>query len=124
MPVIDYQQHLLGIITIDDILDVMDEEASEDYSRLAGVSDIDSTNDSVVKTVQNDYRGLLYLHFRHDYRYYFGSFEATLSQVALLAAFIPIISGMSEILVHNHLRCLYVHSLLGKLMNKVNLRLH
>ena len=25
MPVIDYQQHLLGIITIDDILDVMDE---------------------------------------------------------------------------------------------------
>ena len=43
MPVIDYQQHLLGIITIDDILDVMDEEASEDYSRLAGVSDIDST---------------------------------------------------------------------------------
>ena len=26
MPVIDYQQHLLGIITIDDILDVMDEE--------------------------------------------------------------------------------------------------
>ena len=39
-----------------------------------------------------------------------GSFEATLSQVALLAAFIPIISGMSEILVHNHLRCLYVIS--------------
>jgi hypothetical protein len=32
------------------ILDVMDEEASEDYSRLAGVSDIDSTNDSVIKT--------------------------------------------------------------------------
>ncbi len=36
VPVIDYQEHLLGIITIDDILDVMDEEASEDYSRLAG----------------------------------------------------------------------------------------
>lgn len=31
VPVIDYQEHLLGIITIDDILDVMDEEASEDY---------------------------------------------------------------------------------------------
>ncbi len=27
VPVIDYQEHLLGIITIDDILDVMDEEA-------------------------------------------------------------------------------------------------
>ena len=45
VPVIDYQEHLLGIITIDDILDVMDEEASEDYSRLVGVSDIDLSND-------------------------------------------------------------------------------
>ena len=95
MPVIDYQQHLLGIITIDDILDVMDEEASEDYSRLAGVSDIDSTNDSVVKLLLNDYLGLSFLHFRMITATILGSFEATLSQVALLAAFIPIISGMS-----------------------------
>src|SRR5690625_7076385 len=35
MPVIDFQNHLLGIITVDDILDVMDEEASDDYSKLA-----------------------------------------------------------------------------------------
>lgn len=34
MPVVDYQNHLLGIITIDDIVDVMDEEASEDYSQI------------------------------------------------------------------------------------------
>ncbi|HLR72286.1 MAG TPA: CBS domain-containing protein, partial [Pseudogracilibacillus sp.] len=32
VPVIDFQEHLLGIITVDDILDVVDEEASEDYS--------------------------------------------------------------------------------------------
>src|SRR5699024_2098442 len=31
VPVIDFQEHLLGIITVDDILDVVDEEASEDY---------------------------------------------------------------------------------------------
>lgn len=37
VPVIDYQEHLLGIITIDDILDVMDEEASEDYSFSRGI---------------------------------------------------------------------------------------
>ena len=35
----------------------MDEEASEDYSRLAGVSDIDSTNDSIIKTALNVYHG-------------------------------------------------------------------
>ena len=96
VPVVDYQNHLLGIITIDDILDVMDEEASEDYSRLAGVSDIDSTSDSVVKTATKRLPWLIVLTFLGMITAtILGSFEDTLSKVALLAAFIPIISGMS-----------------------------
>ncbi|MEX2948048.1 magnesium transporter [Staphylococcus warneri] len=96
VPVVDYQNHLLGIITIDDILDVMDEEASEDYSRLAGVSDIDSTNDSVIKTATKRLPWLIILTFLGMITAtILGSFEDTLSKVALLAAFIPIISGMS-----------------------------
>ena len=95
VPVVDYQNHLLGI-TIDDILDVMDEEASEDYSRLAGVSDIDSTSDSVVKTATKRLPWLIVLTFLGMITAtILGSFEDTLSKVALLAAFIPIISGMS-----------------------------
>lgn len=96
VPVVDYQNHLLGIITIDDILDVMDEEASEDYSRLAGVSDIDFTSDSVIKTASKRLPWLIVLTFLGMITAtILGSFEDTLSQVALLAAFIPIISGMS-----------------------------
>lgn len=96
MPVLDYQDHLLGIITIDDIIDVMDEEASEDYSRLAGVSDVDATNDSVLKTATKRLPWLIILTFLGMITAsILGSFEDTLSQVALLAAFIPIISGMS-----------------------------
>ena len=96
LPVVDYQDHLLGIITIDDILDVMDEEASEDYSRLAGVSDIDSTNDSIVKTAAKRLPWLIILTFLGMITAtILGNFEDTLSKVALLAAFIPIISGMS-----------------------------
>ena len=96
VPVVDYQNHLLGIITIDDILDVMDEEASEDYSRLAGVSDIDSTSDSVIKTASKRLPWLIVLTFLGMITAtILGSFEDTLSQVALLAAFIPIISCMS-----------------------------
>ncbi len=45
LPVVDFQHHLLGIITFDDILDVMDEEASDDYSKLAGVADTDRPQD-------------------------------------------------------------------------------
>lgn len=96
VPVVDYQNHLLGIITIDDILDVMDEEATEDYSRLAGVSDVDSTNDSIVKTAMKRLPWLIILTFLGMITAsILGSFEATLEKVALLAAFIPIISGMS-----------------------------
>ncbi|MCE5037683.1 magnesium transporter [Staphylococcus auricularis] len=96
IPVLDYQDHLLGIITIDDILDVMDEEASEDYSRLAGVSDVDATNTSIVKTSAQRLPWLIVLTFLGMITAtILGSFEETLSQVALLAAFIPIISGMS-----------------------------
>ena len=74
----------------------MDEEASEDYSRLAGVSDIDSTSDSVFKTASKRLPWLIVLTFLGMITAtILGSFEDTLSQVALLAAFIPIISGMS-----------------------------
>ncbi len=45
LPVVDFQQHLLGIITVDDVMDVLDEEASDDYSKLAGISDVDDTID-------------------------------------------------------------------------------
>ena len=42
VPVVDFEQHLLGIVTVDDIIDVLEEEASDDYSKLAGVSDMDT----------------------------------------------------------------------------------
>ncbi|UXR78891.1 MULTISPECIES: magnesium transporter [unclassified Staphylococcus] len=96
MPVVDYQNHLLGIITIDDIVDVIDEEASEDYSRLAGVSDIDSTDDTIFQTALKRLPWLLILTVLGMITAsILGSFEETLEKVALLAAFIPIISGMS-----------------------------
>ncbi|SUM72848.1 magnesium transporter [Staphylococcus hominis] len=96
MPVIDYQHHLVGIITIDDILDVVNEEADEDYSRLAGVSDTKSTDQSVFKKALKRLPWLIILTFLGMITAtILGGFEDTLLQVALLAAFIPIISGMS-----------------------------
>ncbi len=96
LPVVDYQNHLLGIITIDDIVDVIDEEASEDYSKLAGVSDIDSTDDSVFSTAKKRLPWLAALTIMGmGTATILGSFETTLEQVALLAAFIPIIGGMA-----------------------------
>lgn len=96
LPVVDYQDHLLGIITIDDIVDVIDEEASEDYSKLAGVSDIDSHDDSILATARKRLPWLIALTVMGMITAtILGSFEDTLQQVALLAAFIPIMGGMA-----------------------------
>lgn len=65
-------------------------------TRLAGVSDIDSTNDSIIKTALKRLPWLIILTFLGMITAtILGRFEKTLENVALLAAFIPIISGMS-----------------------------
>lgn len=53
LPVVDFQDHLLGIITVDDILDVMEEEASEDFSQLAGISEKVKPDDSPLDAAKN-----------------------------------------------------------------------
>ena len=56
MPVVDKEGRLVGIITIDDILDVIDEEVTEDFERMAGVidsSDQEYLDISVWKHVKN-----------------------------------------------------------------------
>ncbi|GGB40315.1 magnesium transporter MgtE [Lentibacillus populi] len=96
VPVVDFQQHLLGIITVDDILDVMDEEASDDYSKLAGVSDVDRPTESAIHSAKKRLPWLIILLFLGMLTAsLIGRFEDTLSKVTILAAFIPVIAGMS-----------------------------
>lgn len=96
LPVVDFQNHLLGIITVDDILDVMDEEASDDYSKLAAVSDIDMPATSPFKAAKLRLPWLIILLFLGMITAsLIGSFEETLEQVPIVAIFIPLIAGMA-----------------------------
>ncbi|MCG7331798.1 magnesium transporter [Salinicoccus roseus] len=96
MPVVDYQDHLVGIITADDIMDVMAEEAHEDYSRLAGMSEIEPASDSSFSTAKKRLPWLIGLTFMGMITAaVLTTFEDTLAQVAVLGAFIPIIGGMA-----------------------------
>ncbi|KMY49108.1 magnesium transporter [Peribacillus loiseleuriae] len=96
MPVVDFQNHLLGIITVDDIIDVMDEEASDDYSKLAGVSDLDTVDKSPISAARKRLPWLVILLFLGMMTAsLIGQFEETLSQKAILAVFIPLIGGMA-----------------------------
>lgn len=95
LPVVDFQNHLLGIITVDDILDVMEEEASDDYSKLAGV-DVDSVDQSPITAAKKRLPWLIILLFLGLFTAsIIARFEETLEQVALLAIFIPLIAGMA-----------------------------
>lgn len=95
MPVVDFQNHLLGIITVDDIIDVLDEEASDDYSKLAGVS-VDTFDRGSLAAAKKRLPWLILLTFLGMLTAnLMGMFEATLDQVALLAVFIPLIAGMA-----------------------------
>ena len=96
MPVIDFQNHLLGIITVDDIIDVLDEEASDDYSKLAAVSDMDTFDRGPFTAAKKRLPWLILLTFLGMLTAnLMGMFEATLDKVALLAVFIPLIAGMA-----------------------------
>ncbi|MFP3322281.1 magnesium transporter [Planococcus sp. SIMBA_160] len=96
LPVVDFQDHLLGIITVDDIIDVLDEEASDDYSKLAAVSDMDTFDRGPLMAAKKRLPWLILLTFLGMLTAnLMGMFEATLDQVALLAVFIPLIAGMA-----------------------------
>jgi len=96
LPVIDENAMLVGMITYDDLLDVLEDEATEDIYRLGGVpkeqpSDVPLT--SAMKTrlpwlVLNLITALLSATV-------LSVFEGTIAQVAVLAAFFPIVAGVS-----------------------------
>jgi magnesium transporter len=96
LPVVDFTGHLLGIITVDDIIDVMDEEASDDYSKLAAVSNMDTIDRGSFSAAQKRLPWLIILLFLGMLSAnLIGRFEETLDQVAILAVFIPLIAGMA-----------------------------
>lgn len=96
LPVVDFQGRLTGIITHDDIADVIDEEASDDYSKFAGLTDVDAAYKNPISASKKRLPWLVILLFLGMLTAsLIGRFESTLEQVAILAVFIPLIAGMA-----------------------------
>jgi magnesium transporter len=96
IPVVDENQHILGIVTVDDVVDVIREEAAEDMMRMAGVhQDADLSNRSVFHQASHRAGWLLAtIGGGIVMAEIVGGFEATLAKAAILAGFIPVIMGM------------------------------
>jgi magnesium transporter len=94
LPVVDKGNHLLGRITVDDIVDIIDEEATEDMFMLAG-ADEDLLSSSILKNASTRVPWLFICWLGGVLNsFLIKGFESHLSQLIGLAAFMPIILGM------------------------------
>ncbi len=96
VPVVDHDGVILGIVTVDDILDVIREEATEDFLRMVGAG---KDREILLKPVmQNVWTRLPWLAASWLggilAMLVISSFEEELSKVLILAGFIPVIIGM------------------------------
>ena len=93
-PVVDSDDRLVGVITIDDAMVVLDEEHEEDIMRLAGVGD-GSLSDRVIETIKRRFPGLaVNLCTAIIASLVISIFEATITQVIALAVLMPIVASM------------------------------
>jgi len=95
IPVVDAENKLVGIITVDDVIDVIKDEATEDVLRLAGVSKDDTVDTPPVESLRKRLPWLIVnLGTAFLAASVVGLFKNTISQVVMLAVFQPIVAGM------------------------------
>lgn len=92
--VIDESERLVGVLTVDDIVDVIQEEADEDIRALAGVGD-EEISDSVFGAVKSRVTWLgVNLLTAIFASLVIGAFDATIQQMVALAVLMPIVASM------------------------------
>ncbi|MES3099823.1 magnesium transporter [Sphingomonas faeni] len=92
--VVDHGGRLVGMITVDDIVHIISEEAGEDTLRLAGAGDGD-INEPIRLTVRTRFTWLVVnLGTAMVASSVVGLFQGTIASFALLAVLMPIVSGM------------------------------
>lgn len=92
--VVDENERLVGVLTIDDVVDVIQQEAEEDLLRMGGVGD-EELSDSILATSRSRVPWLLVnLVMAFLAASVIGLFDATIEQVVALAILMPIVAGM------------------------------
>jgi magnesium transporter len=95
VPVVDLENKLVGVVTFDDVFDVIREEATEDIYALAGVSSEESATSAPARSVRLRLPWLLVnLATAILASSVVRLFTGTIEQIAILAALMPIVAGM------------------------------
>ncbi|WP_336057068.1 magnesium transporter [Nitratireductor sp. CH_MIT9313-5] len=92
--VVDENERLVGVLTIDDVVDVIQQEAEEDLLRMGGVGD-EELSDTVMTAARSRVPWLLVnLITAFLAASVIGLFDATIQQIVALAVLMPIVAGM------------------------------
>lgn len=95
VPVTDEEKHLVGIIAIDDVIDVIQEEANQDLYRVMGVEKDERISTPIKSSIQKRAPWLIInLATAILAANVVNIFEGTIQKVVLLATFLPIVAGM------------------------------
>jgi magnesium transporter len=95
IPVVDEENKLVGVITVDDVIDVIKDEATEDVYRLAGVSGDDRVFSRPIESLRKRVPWLqVNLVTAFIAAAVVGLFENTIAKVTMLAVFMPVVAGM------------------------------
>ncbi|MCE1235801.1 MAG: magnesium transporter [Hyphomicrobiales bacterium] len=93
LPIVDAADRLVGVVTADDVVDVVSEEAEEDMRALAGVGD-EEISDTVWYTTRNRFQWLFVnLLTAFLAASVIGLFEDTIAKIVALAALAPVVAG-------------------------------
>ena len=95
VPVVDGSNRLMGIVTVDDVIDILRKEATEDILKMAGAGEEFVETKSIFKSTRIRLPWLFASCLGGLFAFFIiGEYESTLSKIAYLAAFIPVIMGM------------------------------
>ena len=95
IPVINHKKNILGIITVDDIIDVIQEENTEDILKLGGISEEEEIDSTFLFSVKQRLPWLVInLATAFLASFVIGLFSNTVEKVVILSSIMTIISGM------------------------------
>lgn len=95
LPVVDDQNVLKGVITVDDVIDVIKEETNEDFNRMAGLGSEEKVDDTLPEALRSRLPWLVInLATAVLAAACVAKFSATIEAIVALAAINPIIAGM------------------------------
>lgn len=96
VPVLDNDKHILGVITSQDIVEVVDEEMGEDYAKLAGLTEEEDLEETLLQSLKKRTPWLITLLFLGlIVATVTSTFEAVISQITVIVFFQSVILGMS-----------------------------